>query len=124
MATWPVTLPVNPLAESFNPVPPVLLRRTEFDAGAAFQRRLATDAPWTFAGLRFVVDATQLTAFQTFWTDDISSGADAFDYPVPSNWPVPGAGTTKTFRITSEYGLVPRARGSHWLLQLDMEMLP
>lgn len=124
MPSWPVTLPTTPLAESFNPAPPALARRTEMDSGAAFQRRVATAGPWTFPGLRFRVDATQAAAFQTFWTSDISDGADTFDFDVPANWPVPQAGTTATARITAPYALAPRARGLHWDLTIDLELLP
>lgn len=124
MATWPATIPTTPLADSFRPVPPRLILRTEMEIGAAYQRRLATDGPWAFPGLQFILDASQIAEFQTFWTDDISSGVEPFDFDVPANWPVPGAGTTKTFRITSEYTPIPRSRGVRWVLQIDMEMLP
>lgn len=124
MPSWPSTLPVNPLAESFAPVPPPLVRRTEFDSGPAFQRRVATAGAWALPGLRFRLDASQAGDFQDFWTGDISDGADSFDFDVPANWPVPQAGTTATARITAVYALTPRARGVYWDLTVDLELLP
>lgn len=124
MATWPATLPVNPLADSFKPVPPPLVIRSEFDFGTAFQRRRATAGPWAFPELQFVLTPTQVSAFQTFWTEDINDGASVFDFDVPAHWPVPGAGSTQVFRITGQYLLTAVARGVRWNLQVDMEMLP
>lgn len=124
MPAWPATLPVTPFADSFAPAPPPLVLRSDTESGPAFQRRIATAGPWTFPGLRFRLDAAQVATFQAFWTGDITDGAASFDFDVPAHWPVPQAGTTATARIIAPYALTPRARGTHWVLTVDLELLP
>ena len=124
MATWPATVPLKIIAASFRPQPPVLYARTQFDTGPAFQRGIATAGAWLYPGLQFRLEKSELDDFQQWWDVDLKNGAGSFDFPVPADWPVPGAGWDQTGRITNGYRPTPRSRGIRWTLEIDLELLP
>lgn len=119
MPTWPASLPQSPLQRDYNETLPNLTITTQMDQGPAKVRRRFT-AGVTKYQFSFLMNATQLTAFNTFFTSDISSGALAFDFPDPRS------GSTESFRIDMDQGppaIIPNS-GNQYIVSFAAEKLP
>lgn len=116
MATWPGTLPQQPLIRGYSRTHQPQTVRTEMSAGPAFVRRRFTAASTLFAE-SFVLDKTQRQTFWDFfnntcaggslafdWTDPVTGGAAEFRFvEVPSERALSGI----IFEVTANFELLP-----------------
>jgi hypothetical protein len=116
-ATWPASLPQDPLAQGFSEQAPNTVIRTTMEAGPPKMRRRFT------AGIRNIECQLRLTSAQTdtldlFFETTLAGGSLSFD------WKHPRTGATVTFRFVEppSYGAV--ARGTLWWASLKLEILP
>jgi len=120
MATWPSTLPGLELGAELSQQQAFI--RTPMDNGPAKQRRRFTAVSRYLSGT-MVLTKTQKATLETFYQDDISYGADVFDYtdPVDNSTTVPARfvqAPSFTARIGSDSGV------DWWTANISLELLP
>ena len=115
MATWPSNFP-EPLLEGYGFRPDENVIRTDFEGGAARQRRRFTAiGKRVRATFLFETDAL-LDAFLAFWRDDIEDGAAWFELDLPL-----GTGTTTLdVRFVGVYEATPAGAGL-WRVSGELE---
>ena len=116
MADWPVSLTQGPLLSSYQEEFPDILLRSTMDMGPAKVRRRFT-AGVTKITASYILDATDLDTFETFYRTTINSGATAFNYPHPRTL------ASVVARITKPPSYTP-VSGTHYMVDLEMEILP
>lgn len=114
--TWPATVPDDLSVEGYYESPPDNLLRQSMDAGPPKVRRRTTSNVRPIRG-KIIMTTTQLAAFDTFYTDTLSSGALTFNFDHPRT------GTTEEMRFVRppDYTSIGP---THWEVSLDMEILP
>lgn len=85
MPTWPITLPVEPVADSIIETPPNLLARSEMDAGPAKVRKRFTAGVRKFE-VAYVFQPAEMAIWEDFYENSLSDGALSFTYPHPRKW--------------------------------------
>jgi len=118
MAAWPSNFP-EPLLEGYGFKPDENVIRTDFEAGAARQRRRFT-AIGKRVRAAFLFDSDALMdTFREFWRDDIEDGAAWFEMGLPL-----GAGlTTLGVRFVGVYEAHPLG-GGLWRVSGEIETEP
>lgn len=119
MATWPMSMPQVPLHASYSEdlSPRDVVLRTQMDTGAA-KTRLRYTAGIELVSCSYDITTTQLVAFKNFLANDISYGADFFDFPHPRT------GDTVTARIVTPIEPATPSGRTYWMLILSIELLP
>lgn len=117
MATWPGTLPGfdEILADGYRETAPQNVIRTEMETGPAKVRRRGTAAPEMVSGTMLLTTA-QVATLRTFFDSTISYGATEFDGTHPRT----GASVSMRFMAPPQAA----ASGIHWLVTLNLEILP
>ncbi len=94
MATWPATLPQEPMEQGYNEVAPDNILRTQMDVGPAKLRRrtLSNTRPVTIS-LR--LSAAQIEILDAFYMTDLVSGSQTIQ------WVHPRTGVSKDLRFTA-----------------------
>lgn len=119
VATWPVTLPQSPLVDNYSEGKGQNRRFSQTDTGPGkvYRKTSAAQRPLK---CMFFMSNTQLTAFETFFRDDIDEGALPFNIPNPR-----GAGS---FLVRFKADASPEWQspdgGSNWYVSLELEILP
>lgn len=112
---WPSSLPDKPRRQgySYQPMSPVI--RTQMESGPPKQRRRFS-GKWRGSPITWLMDATQLGTFRTFWDSSLQGGALDF------NWPDPEAdsGTVRARIKGGEYQ-ARNVGGTLWEVSVDME---
>lgn len=117
MATWPATLPQEPIPDSLKETPPNLLIRTEMDAGPAKVRKRFSAGVRLFEA-EYMFTQTEMAIWEVFYENQIGNGALSFTFPHPRKW-----GTTITARLRD----VPQYKHlgvGVFRLTLNLEQLP
>jgi hypothetical protein len=117
MATWPTTLPVEPIPDSITETPPNLLKRTEMDAGPAKVRKRYTAGVRNFE-VSYMFSPAEMAIWEDFFENNISDGALSFTYPHPRKW-----GTFITVRL-SEIPDYKHKGAGYYDITLKLEQLP
>lgn len=115
MATWPGQLP-PPTLSGYGGEPAQAFLRTDFEAGAARQRRRFTDAPETLT-LTWKFTAIEMATFRAFWRTDLGMGAAWCSMTLDL-----GEGLTAhstRFIKPYQYRALP---GMNWLVSADVEV--
>jgi hypothetical protein len=115
--TWPATLPQEPSETSFKETPPDLIVRSEMDAGPDKVRKRYTAGVRLFE-VEYLFLPDQMTAWESFYENEISDGVLPFTYPHPRKW-----GTTISVRLRD----VPQYKhegAGVFRLTLNLEQLP
>lgn len=82
MPAWPASLPQYVLVDGYGEEPPELLVESPMEAGPATTRRRFTAGESRIA-CRIAVTGAQKTALETFFKDELKSGAVPFDWVHP-----------------------------------------
>lgn len=116
MASWPATLPDQPLQNGYKESPPNLVIRTEMDAGPAKVRRAMTSNVRQIS-CHMILTSEQLDTFEDFFIDDCASGATRF------TWTHPRTGTSADFRFVGQPVYEPLS-GTDWDVTFELELMP
>lgn len=117
MATWPSGKRFTPLVGTFKESPPDNLIRSSMDKGPEKVRRRTTAniRPISFTLLLSKADTQVL---DSFYTDDLYSGADEFTYTHPRTEEV----VTARFASTPEYN--EQAGSGFYKASISLEIMP
>ncbi len=115
MATWPDTLPQQPLVEGFSGTVQDTLIRTSMDAGPEKIRRRFTAASEYFT-LTWFMTKQQLNTFISFFNNDIAGGSLEFEMVHP----LTSEPALMRFRGVYKISLA----GTGYLVNAEIEVLP
>lgn len=118
MATWPSTLPAPQIANYALQTQDNTVR-TDMEGGAARVRRRTTATPDEVT-LRFLLDATQMATFRTFWEDDWLHGAAWVFLPIKDGRAA--ATTSKECRPKPATFKATPVSAAQWVLELTVEV--
>jgi hypothetical protein len=118
MPTWPVALPQKPLLSGLarSPKSNVVAFGTEVGPGKQRRRSTARMQVWS---LQFSLTDAQRATFESFFEDDLSDGALAFDWEDP----VTESAASWKFSVQNPFNLTPRG-GARWTLAVNLEKQP
>ena len=117
MATWPVTLPLEPIIDSITETPPNLTIRTEMDAGPAKVRRRYTVGVRLFE-VSYVFSPAEMSIWENFYENTIMDGILSFTYPHPRRW-----GLSIVVRLVEPPKYKSKG-GGYYEIDMQLEMLP
>jgi len=110
MPSWPASLPTWLIDSSYQEEPPERTIESRMDAGPAAVRRRFTAGETAISG-RIPLSAAEKTTLDTFFRDELKSGALTFDRAHPVT------GEVKTFRMRRpSYS----ARGAVFLAEIEL----
>lgn len=115
MAAFPATLP-KPMIEGYSGTQDLAFIRTEMEAGSQRQRRRFTAANDQMA-MSWLFTYTQMTAFRTFYNQDIGRGTDWFTMSID----VGDGMNTFDCRFTQAYQY-SRVQGELWRVSGNIEV--
>lgn len=115
MAAWPASLPQSPLLDGFRELREANVLRTSVDVGPAKVRPRYTTDLSVFA-MGFVLTDAQLATFDTFYTETIFYGAEAFD------WTHPRTGSAISGRLRPPPQITALGAGL-WSVFFELEIL-
>lgn len=118
MATWPATLPQQPLMKGAQEQFQSTTITTEMDVGPAKKRRRFTAAVEPWKGLNMLLTATQVTTFKTFYETTLLGGSLTFTFPNPRT------GSSETFRFSGDAPTLSQASGDLYLTSFELEKMP
>ena len=118
MASWPGSSVLPQVMEynSYHETMPNNVLRTKMAVGPPKLRRRATAAVRPLSG-SMVLDSTQVTILDTFYTSTLSDGVTAFD------WTRPRATAVASFRFVKPPEYIAIA-DNLWRVKLELEELP
>lgn len=116
MASWPATLPDQPLQNGYKESPPNLVIRTEMDAGPAKTRRVMTSNVRPFS-CYLILTSAQLETFDAFFIGDCASGATRF------TWTHPRTAVSSEFKFVGQPAYEPLS-GTDWGVTFELELMP
>lgn len=119
MATWPVSLPQTPLQDGFSEQIENGVITTQMDQGPSKTRRRFTASVKKYE-VTFLMSASQLSTFRTFFDSAISGGANSFTFTDPI------VNTSGSFRIDMSQGspTITPLSGGQYTVSFSMEKLP
>lgn len=103
---WPSTLPNYVLSDGYRYQQKSMLLRTEMDRGPAKVRRRSTFEP-TIHIVRWLMNATELSALETWFENNLDAGVAPFQMAHPIT------GTTKRFRFRGPYVVADKRAGNY-----------
>ena len=123
MATWPGSLPQEPIYQGYQETSPDLVVSTQMDDGAPKRRKYTTANTYPIQ-MRFFMTDTQKATHDTFFQTTVNGGADSFTftdpitsssitvaYMIPEGKPkytfIGGDGTTKYFHCDVIFEVLP-----------------
>ena len=112
MATWPATLPQEPLVDGFL----VLFKILYVLDGCCQKTRRRFTAASEYYTVSWVMTDAQFTTFRSFFKDTIADGSIEFEM----NHPI--TGETVLVRFREPYQFV--STGVHWRISAEIEVLP
>lgn len=117
MATWPVTLPQEPLIDQYAEVLPDTIIRSEPDVGPSkVRQRISKGVRNT--PCKFIMSKAQVAIFDTFYVTTLYNGSLAFDFTNPRT------GSTDSYRFASVPRYVPASTDADWIVECQLEILP
>jgi hypothetical protein len=116
MASWPGTLPTEPIETGYSETAPNNLIRTNMDVGPAKVRK-RTLANVRQLTVQFVLTSTQVGYLDTFYVTTTNSGADSF------TWTHPRTTSPITLRFVNPPTYTP-IEGGLYSVSLSLEILP
>lgn len=116
MATWPVSLPQNPLFAGYSEGTIDTSIRSSMAVGPAKVRRRISAGP-TDINMQFLMTAAQLSDFITFYETTLLSGSLSFTMNHPRT------GSSETWRIKKAPRWTKQSP-TLYLIPLEMELLP
>lgn len=117
MATWPASLPQQPLQDSYSEVFEGGVIRTQVSAGPDITRRRTSANVRPLGPIEFVMSETQVSTFDDFYHDDLKNGALSFDFINTRT------GNTVSFRFTSPPQLTAISHETYRVV-VQLEQLP
>ena len=118
MATLPTSIP-SPLQSGYGLSVQDATVRTDMDVGAARVRRRTTSAPDTVT-LSWLLDATQMAAFRTFWEGGWNFGASWVYISLRDGWS--SAMTSRECRPTPATYKAAPVSATHWQVDMTVEV--
>jgi hypothetical protein len=116
MATWPVSLPQQPLADGLQGERQETIIRNDTSWGPPIQRRKFS-AYYEKFSLKMLMTKDQLLTLQQFYDTDLYNGSDTFD------WVHPISGAPKKARFYQSYSY-SYISGGYFEVNLPIEFLP
>ncbi len=116
MAEWPSDLPMEPMYDGFQEVPPRTVLRTTMDAGPVKVRRRYT-ANIRLIKCRFSLTKDEVAILDLFFTDVAEGGS------VPFTWTHPRTGDA----VLARFGTEPRytiKSADLYIAEIELEVLP
>lgn len=117
MATWPVTLPQEPLQKGYGESYQNQTARTKMDIGPPKMRRRFTGRIDNF-NVAFILTGTELAILETFFFTTLQGGSLRFDYAHPRT------GVVKEFRFIEPYVIPAVLSGDLFQITAKLEVLP
>lgn len=117
MASWPAGLPQNFDTDSYSETRQDGVVRTPMENGPDKVRLRFTSTVERVTGTVTVV-GSDVETFWTFYETDTLYGSVAFD------WTHPRTGAATSFRFVSPPSVSPAPGGVHFVISLDLEILP
>ena len=119
MPTWPVSLPQEPLIDSYSAQLQNNVIRSAMSAGPAKTRRRFT-AGVEILNVSFIMTEAQKDTFEAFFYNDIGHGALEFDFTHPET------GAIGSFRIDTSNGAPTKDALTNglWRISLSLEAMP
>ncbi|MCK4945413.1 MAG: hypothetical protein KAS59_04040 [Alphaproteobacteria bacterium] len=116
MTTWPDTLPVSPLLDSFRETVSDSVIRTSMEQGPAKLRRRTTAAVRELF-VSYLMSKDQVIALEAFYLTTLQGGSLSFDFTHPR------IETTVSCRFVKppEYG---SGNGNFFKVTIELEVLP
>lgn len=112
---WPSDLPQVPLADGYSVTPGDNTITFETEVGVSQTRRRATNKPQVITA-NYLMTATELTAWNEFYYDELSNGSLWFQ------WPNPILLENKRARIQGVPQILPIAGGMRWRVNLQLQV--
>jgi hypothetical protein len=116
MAAWPESLPQKPLNAGYSEGFSNTSIKSSMDVGPAKVRRRISAGVMEH-NMQFLMTATQVGTFKTFYETTILAGSVSF------TWNHPRTGTSGTWRIKSS-PKITKESGDFYIVPLEMELLP